>query len=83
MSDAQRRYWRSVRWLTAALLTLWLVAAFGVVYFARALSFGFFGWTFGFWWAAQGALLVFVALVVIYQVAARRLDEGVAADEAD
>ncbi|WP_310738608.1 sodium/substrate symporter small subunit [Ideonella alba] len=83
MSDAQRRYWRSVRWLTAVLLALWLVAAFGVVYFARTLSFGFFGWTFGFWWSAQGALLVFVALVVVYQVAARRLDERVAVDEAD
>lgn len=83
MSDAQRRHWRAVRWLTAVLLALWLTAAFGVVYFARQLSFSFFGWTFGFWWAAQGALLVFVALVVVYQVAAQRLDERVGADETD
>ena len=83
MSDAQRRHWRAVRWLTGLLLALWLVAGFGVVYFARQLSFSFFGWNFGFWWAAQGALLVFVALVVVYQAAARRLDEQVGVDEAD
>ena len=83
MSEVQRRHWRAVRWLTAVLLLSWLLAAFGVVYFARQLSFSFFGWTFGFWWAAQGALLVFVGLVVAYQVATRRLDEQVGVDEAD
>ena len=71
----ERRYWRAMRWLTAGLLLLWLIAGFGLPYLARQLSDDFFGWTFGFWWAAQGALLSFVALVFLYQWAAGRLDE--------
>lgn len=71
----QRRYWRAMRWLTASLMLCWAVAAFGVVYFARSLNFSFFGWTFSFWWSAQGALLVFLGLVWVYQWATARLDE--------
>jgi putative solute:sodium symporter small subunit len=72
--DPRRRYWRRVRWLTVVLLSLWLLAGFGVIFEARALSFRFFGWPFGYWWAAQGALLVFLALVAVYALAAERLD---------
>lgn len=79
----QRRYWRAVRWLTAGLLLLWFVAAFGVVFFARQLNFSFFGWPFSFWWAAQGALLVFLALVGLYAHAMRRLDLRHDLDERD
>lgn len=79
--DARRVYWRRVRWLTAGLLALWLLAGFGVVFEARALSFRFFGWPFGYWWAAQGALLVFLALVAVYAWATERLDRLHGVDE--
>jgi putative solute:sodium symporter small subunit len=59
--------WRRARRLSFALLALWFVVGFGLVYFARGLNrVDFFGWPLGFWIAAQGALLVFLAIVVGY-----------------
>lgn len=70
-----RQYWQRTRRLTAGLLMIWAVVGFGMTYFARQLNFSFFGWPFGFWVAAQGALLVFAAIVAFYAYAMRRLDE--------
>lgn len=52
--------------LHATLLALWFFASFGVVFFARDLNFEVAGWPLGFWFAAQGTVLVFVAIVVVF-----------------
>ncbi len=55
------------RWsLHAGLLALWFVASFVVVFFARDLQFLVAGWPVGFWFSAQGAVLVFIGIVVIF-----------------
>ena len=51
---AARRFLRGTWPLTAALLAVWAGVTFGVAYFARALSFEFFGWPFSFWVGSQG-----------------------------
>jgi putative solute:sodium symporter small subunit len=79
----RRLYWRRVRWLTACLMLLWFAASFGVVFEARRLQFSFFGWPFSFWWAAQGALLVFLALVALYAWSMHQLDRHHHLDELD
>ncbi len=63
-----------VLWLKAGLLAVWAAAGFGVCYFARALDFAVGPWQFSYWFAAQGALLVFIAIVVGYAWAMARLD---------
>ena len=51
----------TVRWpLHAVLLSLWFAASFGVVFFARDLDAVVAGWPVGFWFAAQGSVLVFM-----------------------
>lgn len=65
------RFWRANLRLIGGLLGVWLVVAFGLPFLARELSFGFFGWPFAFWVASQGALFVFVGIVVVYN---RRMD---------
>ena len=60
--------------LKAVLLTVWALASFGVCYFARDLQFLVAGWPFGFWMAAQGAVLVFLAIVVVHAWAMNRYD---------
>ena len=75
------RYWRRNLRLTGALLALWCLVTFGVGYFARDLSFSFFGWPFSFWVASQGALLVYLLIVVGYAWQMRREDE--AAEESE
>ena len=52
--------------LTFLLLCVWLAVSFGPTFFARTLSFEIGGWPVHFWMAAQGAILVFIGIVVIY-----------------
>ena len=52
--------------LHTGLLLAWFIASFGVVFFARDLQGMVAGWPFDFWFAAQGSLLVFVAIVVTF-----------------
>ena len=59
--------------LKLSLLAVWAVVGFGSVYFARDLEFQVFGWPFDYWFAAQGAVLAFIAIVVAYAWAMRRL----------
>ncbi|MBC5785864.1 DUF4212 domain-containing protein [Ramlibacter sp. USB13] len=59
--------------LKLGLLALWAAVGFGSVYFARDLDFVVLGWPFGYWFAAQGALLAFIAIVVVYAWAMKRL----------
>ncbi len=53
--------------LKAGLLLLWVLVSFGAAYFARDLqSFVAAGWPLGYWMAAQGAVVMFIAIVVVY-----------------
>jgi putative solute:sodium symporter small subunit len=85
ITDEHRRYWRRTMRLTSMLLVLWLAVTFGVAFFARELSFQFFGWPFSFWVGAQGALVVYLGIVLWYERTMGRLDRehGVAEPEDD
>jgi putative solute:sodium symporter small subunit len=54
------------RILTAVLLLVWLLVSFGPSFFARDLSVMVRGWPLYFWMAAQGSILMFICIVVIY-----------------
>ena len=71
--------------LMAGLLLLWALVSFGATYFARDLQVLVFGgWPLGYWIAAQGAVLVFIGIVVVYGWAMNRFErqdaERLAAD---
>ncbi|OMG54779.1 hypothetical protein BJN45_06240 [Azonexus hydrophilus] len=68
-------YWRKTRWLTAWLLVVWVILTFGVSWFARELNeFSFFGFPFGFYFAAQGILLCYLGIIVHYSRRMQALD---------
>lgn len=68
-------YWSRVRRLTAQLFALWLLSTCLVVFFARELSgVTLFGWPLSFYLAAQGVLLLYLAIVVAYARRMRRLE---------
>jgi putative solute:sodium symporter small subunit len=69
------RYWQRNLKLIGGLLVLWFAVSFVLPYFARELNFGFFGWPFSFWLAAQGAVLVFLVIVGVYTWRMERLDD--------
>lgn len=52
--------------MRAALLVVWALASFGVAFFARDLDQVLAGWPLNYWLAAQGAVLVFMGIVVLY-----------------
>jgi len=81
--ESLRRRWRVCLRLTGWLLLIGFAATFGVAFFARQLNFSVFGWPLSFWVAAQGALVIYLALVCFYARAMRRLDAqfGVAEDD--
>lgn len=61
-------YWQSNLRLLAKLLCVWFFVSFGCgIIFADWLDqFTFFGFKLGFWFAQQGAIYAFVALIFIY-----------------
>ena len=75
---AHRLHWRRTLRLTGALLLVWFLVGFVVTWFARDLDFAFFGWPFSFWVAAQGGVIVFVALLAIYARLMARNDRRLA-----
>lgn len=71
----ERAYWRATLRLTFVLLVLWAAVSFLPGWFAAELnSVDFLGWPLGFYMAAQGALLVFLAIVWLYAYRMDRLD---------
>lgn len=77
----EQRHWRRSRRLTNCLLLLWAIASFGAPYFARDLSQRLFGWPLSFWLAAQGGLLAYLLVVVVYDRLMRRYDAELLAEE--
>lgn len=84
-AQTQEKYWQRAQRLTLYLLSVWFLATFLTVFFARELSaVTFFGWPFSFYMAAQGTILVYAAIVGVYAWRMRRLDlmrKGDCADE--
>ena len=76
VASSLKRYWRSNIRLMLGLLGVWLVAGLGCgVVFADTLNaFSLGGYPLGFWFAQQGAILVFVLIILVYALMMNRLD---------
>lgn len=68
-------YWRKTFRLTMGLLLIWLLVTFGLTWFADDLNaFTLLGFPLGFYMEAQGALLVYLAIIWFYNHKMRQLD---------
>lgn len=74
LTEKHREYWSKNLRMTAILLFIWFVVTFVIGYYARDLSFNFFGWTFAFWMGAQGALIIYVIIIWYYARYMNNLD---------
>ncbi len=85
LTDKHREYWQRNLKITAILLVIWFLVTFVVGFFARDLTFNFFGWPFSFWVGGQGALIVYLVIVGFYARHMNKLDQeyGVAETEED
>ncbi len=84
-TDRHQAHWRQNLHITAILLVIWFVVTFVLTFYARELSFNFFGGPFSFWTVALGAPLVYVIIVAYYAHHMERLDRqhGLAEDDHD
>jgi putative solute:sodium symporter small subunit len=71
--EAQEMHDPRVLALKAGLLAVWATVTFGLCFFARDLQFMLGTWPFGYWMAAQGSVLIFIAIVAAYAAAMKRL----------
>ncbi|MFM2057363.1 MAG: hypothetical protein RLY71_1748 [Pseudomonadota bacterium] len=70
------RYWWQVRWLTLALLSVWLLVTVLLPWFASDLShWSIGGFPFDYWMSAQGAIYLYVLLIVVYAWVMDRIDQ--------
>lgn len=68
LTKNQRLYWKSVQLFTVGLLSLWFLTSFGAgIIFREFLDQYFIGGApLGFWFAQQGAIYVFLIIIIIY-----------------
>lgn len=84
MNAAREKYWRRARTLTLLLLAIWLLTTISVVVFARQLaSVTLWGWPLHYYFASQGATLVYLAIVGVYAWIMQRLDTAATSESHD
>jgi putative solute:sodium symporter small subunit len=81
--EKRQEYWRKNLRITGALLVLWFFVTYVLGFFARELSFNFFGWPFAFWVGAQGALVVYVGIIWYYGSYMNKLDVEFGVEEGE
>lgn len=75
LTQKRKTYWHRNLRLTAILLLIWFVATFVFSYYARELNaFTFLGFPLGFYFGAQGSMIVYVLIIGFYARAMNRLD---------
>jgi putative solute:sodium symporter small subunit len=81
--DRRRAYWKKNLRYLGILLSVWFIVSYGCgilfVDYLDKIKIG--GFHLGFWFAQQGAIYVFVALIFIYVYLMNRLDKEFNADE--
>ena len=77
MSKDISQYWPRVLGLVRNILIVWFIVSYGCgILFAPALnSIHLGGYPLGFWFAQQGSMYVFIALIFIYAKLMGKLDE--------
>ena len=74
LTEKHRDYWSKNLRITAILMVIWAVVTFVVGWYAREMSFNFFGWPFSFWVGGQGALVIYVIIIGYYARYMNKLD---------
>ncbi|KVE92355.1 DUF4212 domain-containing protein [Burkholderia vietnamiensis] len=75
LARAHARYWRFNVALIAVLMTIGFTVSFVVPFFAPALAgIRFAGFSLPFYFGAQGAILVYLVLIVVYIGLMQRAD---------
>ena len=77
VSTRSNAYWKANLRLIALCLTLWGAVSYGcgILFVEQLNHFSLGGYKLGFWFAQQGAMYVFVALIFFYNGRVTRLEQ--------
>lgn len=69
-------YWKENLRMMLTLLSIWFVVSFGcgILFVEELNSIRLGGFKLGFWFAQQGSIYVFLALIVVYAIKMNKLD---------
>ena len=78
-----KAYWKKNVSYLVSLLTVWFIVSYGcgILFVEELNAIKIGGFKLGFWFAQQGAIYVFVALIFIYVALMNRLDKEFDVDE--
>ncbi|WP_028115131.1 DUF4212 domain-containing protein [Ferrimonas senticii] len=76
-NEQAQAYWRENLRMMLGLLAIWFVVSygFGVLLVDALNTVAFGGFKLGFWFAQQGSIYVFVALIFVYVMKMNALDK--------
>ena len=81
-SNTPQHYWSRTRRLTLALLLIWFISTFCIIFFARELSeFSFFGWPLSYYLVAQGMIILYTTIIAVYAFKMDKIDKYVEAHD--
>lgn len=83
LTARHKEYWQKNLRITAILLAIWFFLTFVLIFFARSLTFNFFGWPFSFWVAAQGSLVGYCLIIWYYAHYMNNLDNEYGVSEGE
>ena len=80
MNDSSKnvdRYWEKNIQIVLILMLIWFLASFGfgIIFVNDLDEISFFGFKLGFWFAQQGSILIFVAVIFVYIKMMKNLDQ--------
>ena len=75
-SDSMKAYWQTNLRYMVILLSIWALVSyvFAILLVEQLNTISIGGFPLGFWFAQQGSIYIFVALIFVYYVLMRRLD---------
>ena len=84
LTEKHTEYWRKNLNLTMILLAIWFVSTFVMGFFARELATIYFaGWPLSFYMAAQGSMIIYLAIIWYYARTMKKLDDEFGVAEGD
>ena len=88
MNDSSKnvdRYWKKNIQIVSILMFIWFLASFGfgIIFVNDLDEISFFGFKLGFWFAQQGSIIIFVAIIFIYIKSMKNLDHEFNKDRND
>lgn len=77
MDKSGQAYWQAVLKLLAGVLGVWFIVSygFGILFVEAFNNMSLGGFPLGFWFAHQGSMFIFVALIFIFAKLMGQLDK--------